>query len=351
MQINAGATFQPTYGNEAVPTITAITNNGTLFLTQRQDGIPPITPAGGANPVVFNIPVNVVGTGKLVKENNNQNPGGIGLSGTNTYSGGTYIAGGGVVLGDDATFGGGQIVGPVIFTNTTTAFDNPRTLVFFRPDNFIFTNTISSVVTVSAGGNFGTVEQSGGGTVTLTANNTYRGGTIIDNASTLQVGNGGASGGIGTGAVTDNGTLVFDLAGNLTFTNGITGAGGLVQIGSGTLDLTGLNTYSGSTTVSNGVLELTNADGDMDVMGGTLATGPLGSLATMGVAGSMNISAGTVVASLNKLSSPSNTIYSVAGSVNNTGGALATVQLRPRSPNWRHVYDLQSGRQRWDHGD
>ena len=333
VQINAGATFQPSYGNEPVPPISAITNNGTLYLT-RQDGIPPIS---AANPVVYNFSNNIVGTGKFVKENNNQNAGGIGLSGVNTYSGNTLIAGGAIILGDNTTVGGGSIVGKVIFTNTSTSFDNPRTLVFYRPDNFIFTNNITSVVTTSAGGNFGTVEESGTGYVTLTGNNTYTSGTIIDTATQLQVGAGGTSGNLGAGTVTDNGSLVYDRADNVTFSNRINGPGTFTQIGGGTVTLTASNAYSGPTTISNGTLVLNYAgnagtneiQGDLDVYGGAIIVGGVGSNTTFNVAGAMNISAGTVYANLNKLLAPSNTTYVVVGAITATGGTLELINYGP----------------------
>src|SRR5205814_5535856 len=52
----------------------------------------------------------------------------------------------------------------------------------------------------------GSVSQAGGGTLILTNDNTYSGGTTIS-AGTLQVGAGGATGSLGAGNVTDNGTL------------------------------------------------------------------------------------------------------------------------------------------------
>jgi autotransporter-associated beta strand protein len=332
VQIDPGATFQPSYGNTAGVAgpfgVSAITNNGTLFMT-RQDAIVP-TSAGGP-PVVFSIPANIVGSGRVVKENNNQNAGGIGLVGTNTYTGDSFIAGGGIYLGDNATVGGGQIVGTVYFTNTTTTFDNPRVLVFYRPDNFIFTNNIIGAVTVSAGGNFGTIEQSGTGAVTITGNNTYVSGTIIDATTTLQVGAGGTNGNLGGGAVTDNGTLVFDLSKTLVFTNAIGETSGdlgaLVQIGSGTLKLTGANTYTGATTISNGSLVVTAVGGDMDVYGGILNPGGDPTVNTLTVAGNLNMNAGTIVAYVNEALSPPNTTIAVTGSIDITGGTLKLVNI------------------------
>ena len=326
VQIDPGATYQPVYGNEPVQAFSGITNNGTLYLT-RQDGI--------AVPPIYIISVNMVGTGKLVKENNNQNPGQIGLDGTNTYTGDTFIAGGGIIIGDGTNAGAGSITGTVWFTNTTTSFDNPRLVTFYRPDNFTFTNNIINVVTVSAGGNFGTIEQSGTGTVTLTGSNYYRSGTIIDAGTTLQVGAGGTSGNLGSGAVTDNGTLVFSRADTVVFTNAIGSSsnvvGNVVQIGPGTLKLFGANTYIGATTISNGTLVVTNVGGDLDVYGGILNPGGDPTVNTLTVASNLNMTAGTIVVYVNKALSPasSNTTISVGGQVNITGGTLKLVNLGP----------------------
>jgi len=112
------------------------------------------------------------------------------------------------------------------------------------------------------------------GTLILENNNTYAGPTIISGGS-LQVGGntaGGNSGTLGTGVVTNNGTLVFDLAQNYTVTTNIYGTGNLTNIGSagtitlsgnisgGTLNsagtaatvLSGSNSYTGQTIVFSG---------------------------------------------------------------------------------------------------
>src|SRR5207247_1063374 len=93
-------------------------------------------------------------------------------------------------------------------------------------------------------------------TLILTNANTYSGSTLIS-AGTLQVGNGGASGTLGTGDVTNNAALVFNRSDTVTLANPISGTGSLMQNGSGTLILTHANTSAGSTVVSNGaVLDL-----------------------------------------------------------------------------------------------
>ncbi|MBB3898767.1 autotransporter-associated beta strand repeat-containing protein [Roseococcus suduntuyensis] len=110
------------------------------------------------------------------------------------------------------------------------------------------------------------LEKISAGTLILTGTNSYSGGTTID-AGTLQVGNGGTTGTLGSGAVVNNAALVFNRSDAVTFGNAISGSGTLTQEGSGTLILTGANTYSGTTTITTGTLQV----GD----GGT--TGTLGS--------------------------------------------------------------------------
>jgi autotransporter-associated beta strand protein len=101
----------------------------------------------------------------------------------------------------------------------------------------------------------------GTGTWTLTGNtNTYTGVTTIS-AGTLQIGNGGTAGSIGTGNITDNATLAFNQSDYITDTNSgvISGTGNLAKRGAGRLALTKAHTYSGATTVEAGTLALTNS--------------------------------------------------------------------------------------------
>ena len=75
-------------------------------------------------------------------------------------------------------------------------------------------------------GGGGSVVKSGTGSVTLSGNNTYSGGTTIS-GGTLQVGTGGTTGSLGSGAIVDNAALVYNL-GNATASlpaGGITGLG------------------------------------------------------------------------------------------------------------------------------
>ncbi|MBS0211546.1 MAG: autotransporter domain-containing protein, partial [Planctomycetes bacterium] len=114
----------------------------------------------------------------------------------------------------------------------------------------------------------GALRQIGGGTTTLTADNTYGGGTTIS-AGTLQLGNGGTSGSI-AGDVLDNAALAFDRSDTLTFAGIVSGTGALTQIGTGTTILTGANSYSGGTTISAGALQIGNGGTSGSIVGNVL---------------------------------------------------------------------------------
>ena len=79
--------------------------------------------------------------------------------------------------------------------------------------------------------------------------------TTINSGGVLQIGGGLTSGSLGTGAVTDNGSLVFDRSDTVTVgSQTISGTGTLTMLGSGTLVLGSTNTYSGGTSVNAGTI-------------------------------------------------------------------------------------------------
>lgn len=197
-----------------------ITNYGTLTIS-RSD--------------TYTITNVVSGTGKL----NQVGSGTTILAADNTYTGGTSISNGTVQVGT------GGITGSLGSGGVT----NHGTLVFNRSDNI----TVSNLITGT--GNF---QQLGSNTITLTGNNTYTGTTIISSNGTVQVGNGGTSGSLGTGAVVNNNALIFNRSDTLTVSGGISGTGNLTNAGSGTTILAGNSTYSGLTVISAGTLQVGN---------------------------------------------------------------------------------------------
>jgi autotransporter-associated beta strand protein len=120
--------------------------------------------------------------------------------------------------------------------------------------------TVSGAITVTNTSFAATLRQNSSGTTILNGANTYNGGTSIG-AGVLQIGNGGATGTLGGGVVTNNATLAFNRTGTLAVTNAIGGTGAVTKSGAGTVTLSGSNNYAGATTISNGTIELAGASG------------------------------------------------------------------------------------------
>ena len=190
-----------------------------------------------------------VGAGSLIKAGSGR----LLLTGASTYQGGTTVTGG-ILAGNTANLKG--------------AIVNNATVEFAQDGSGTFTGVMSGT---------GALLKSGNGTVSLTAANTYTGGTTLQ-AGTLVVDAPGAlgSGGLtvnaglldlnashtvgalaGTGGTVDivtTGVLTVDQASSTTFAGALTGGGGLTKSGAGTLMLTGTSSYTGGTTVLGGTL-------------------------------------------------------------------------------------------------
>jgi fibronectin-binding autotransporter adhesin len=82
-------------------------------------------------------------------------------------------------------------------------------------------------------------------------NNTLTGPVIIA-AGTLQVGNGGSTGSLGSGNVTNNAALYFDLNAIVTVANNVSGTGTVTVGGGNRLKFSGAHTESGATIIDSG---------------------------------------------------------------------------------------------------
>lgn len=135
-------------------------------------------------------------------------------------------------------------------------------------------------------------------TIANSGNNSFSKITIA--AGSLQVGNGGADGNLGTASIANNGSLVFNHTGNLTVSGGVSGTGMLVKSGSGTVTLVGTNNYTGSTTVNGGTLVL----GTGAILSGSPQIAVTGSALTVAavapltLAGSVSLTNATVTVAL-----------------------------------------------------
>src|SRR5204863_3285960 len=105
-RIDAGTTFQPVEGQDGGLLSSTVTNNGTLRLV-RQDAL-------------FTFPGPIVGSGRVQIGANAVNTGVVTLTGSNSYTGGTFIGGNTLMLGDNANPGFGSITGNVQFVNNFT---------------------------------------------------------------------------------------------------------------------------------------------------------------------------------------------------------------------------------------
>jgi len=124
------------------------------------------------------------------------------------------------------------------------------------PTTVVFNNNATNYVLSGTGFIKGaaTLTMSGSGSVVLANSNSYTGGTTI-NSGTVQVGNGGSTGSLGSGPVVDNSLLIYDLGNALTNTAAISGSGSVIQAGAGTVYLTVSNTYTGFTVISSGIIK------------------------------------------------------------------------------------------------
>jgi fibronectin-binding autotransporter adhesin len=159
----------------------------------------------------------------------------------------------------------------------------------------------------------GGITVTGGGTLTLTATNTYTGQTQVQGATTLRLSGatslrestlnltsgtvqfvnhtsgtfGGLAGTQGFALANDLGQAYTLNVGrnheNTSFSGVLSGSGSLVKSGTGALTLTGNSTYTGGTTVNTGTLELGGADSNTGRIRGSLTINAGATVRTTGV--------------------------------------------------------------------
>jgi outer membrane autotransporter protein len=246
------------------------------------------------------------GPGGLTKAGN----GTLILTANNTYSGGTTVTGGLINFAALNNFGTGAITlnGGGLQWATGNTTDISPMLAPLGAGGGTFDTNGNNVTLASVISGAGALTKQGNGVLTLTANNTYSGGTTVTGGLI----NFNSASNFGTGMVTLNGGGLqwaagstadissrlaplgagggtFDTNGNtITFATGLTGTGGLAKQGLGTLNLTGTNTYTGGTAVLAGTLAVNGS------IAGNVAVGSAGTLGGNGTIGGNVFNAGTL---------------------------------------------------------
>jgi autotransporter-associated beta strand protein len=235
---------------------------------------------------------------------------------TSSGAGQTFTIDGNLTAALGVTVTAGSIAG----TGTLDGILN-----YMSSTNSTFAGVIANTVPVST-----LTMNKAGAILTLTGANTYSGVTNVT-AGTLQIGNGGSTGRLGTGNVVDNGILAFDWStASTTVANAISGTGALNQIGSGTTILNGTETYTGATNVIAGTLEVDSslaAGSTVNVAtGGKLTgTGTIHGKATMTGNGSIDLSSGAVIAGTLAVTGGNWTGQGTVGGAVTSSGGLFTI--------------------------
>lgn len=208
------------------------------------------------------------------------------LTGTNTRKGATYLRAGTIRLGKDNGLGDGAVtvlgtandgVGATLASNTGSGARSLNNTIGLEAGA---TLTIGGSATdkmtlggiISGAGNL-TVASSA--TLSLTANNTYAGATTINSGATLELGNGGAVGGLaatGGGIILSGGTLAINRSDAITINNAnnqLSGNGVIRNTGSGTTQFSGTSTFTGDVEVQSGRISVLSAN----ALGGPTNTG------------------------------------------------------------------------------
>ncbi|MDC9837861.1 autotransporter outer membrane beta-barrel domain-containing protein [Rhizobium binxianense] len=238
-----------------------ITNNGLVRFAQPDDG----TYVGQ---IVGTGAVEKTGAGVLTLEPS--------VAAGNTYSGGTFINGGVVAVGADnalgASTGGVSFNGGTLQLNSSFDLSPSRAVTLNVGGGTIDTQAFDSTLAQGVTGPGG-LTKTGTGSLVLTGNSDYSGGTVIS-AGTLQLGNGGTSGSI-SGDVLNNSLLAFNRSDAFLVPGIISGSGAVEQNGSGTTVLAGNNTYTGGTTINAGTLQLGNGGTSGSIVGDVANDGSL----------------------------------------------------------------------------
>ncbi|SHE46364.1 autotransporter-associated beta strand repeat-containing protein [Marinomonas polaris DSM 16579] len=243
-------------------------NGGTLYLQSASDIIThdiTLGSSGGTIQVTGSadatVSGNITGSGALTKGGGRV----LTLSGSNSFSGGFYIAGSAdganVIVADGTNLG----TGAVMLTKGLQLTGSGTITNDFVLNGGLISNANSVILSGILSGS-GAMEKVDTGSLTLSGTNTYTGTTTVS-AGTLT----GTTSSL-TGNIVNNAAVEFNQSTAGEYSKVISGTGTVTKSGSGILTLSGVNTYTGSTTVSFGGLTLVGGSNIADTSAVTLAS-------------------------------------------------------------------------------
>jgi autotransporter-associated beta strand protein len=250
----------------------------------------------------------------------------LNLSGNNTYTGATTITSGTLQAGSttafgptsEVTIGSSGVLDLNNYNNTIYSLSGSGSVTLGSGTLTVggglgpyINTTYSGVISGSGGINYNTYDQ----ILTLLGANTYSGTTTIT-SGTIEIGNNGTTGSIGTGPIATvvNGFIEFARSDANTYANVISGSGG-VEVANGTVTLTGANTYSEFTNVTSGTLIV-----------GTAFSGSSGSLGNGSTTVNLTSGPNPAILNLNNLNTKIGVINGDASSQLQLGSAALTIQ-------------------------
>ena len=242
--------------------------------------------SGGLNLGGFTL--NKLGAGRISVVDANMADAGImnilggALAFTRTHIGGDgYINVGPNLLIFENNTGSPSITKPFVFSNGTfqvlgaAAFTMSSPITNSGTLAFDLAGSVTALGTITGPGGITTI---GTAALILGETNNYTGGTLIS-AGMVQVGAGGVTGHLPAqpgGVLTNNGTLAFNRADDVTYTDHITGSGGIQQFGSGIVFLNISNSFSGQAFINSsngGAIRINIATALGDTNGNTRING------------------------------------------------------------------------------
>ena len=201
--------------------------------------------------------------GSLTLNGSNAHGDGIGINDAVNLSGNQTWLGSGTCGGRGIDFGGLCNIQTLPYAinvlSGTVNFSSPGSASAFQYGVTASVQNISvgsgAVVTLGAVGGSPALNIGGPGTVVLDANNPSLSGSITVRGGTLQVGNGGANGTLGTASVIDDGAVVVNYGAAVSLsavaacTSGITGNGNFTAVSTGALTIDRAINLSGEAAV------------------------------------------------------------------------------------------------------